>query len=564
MRLLPTVSRRRLGLRLLPGFQFEARLRYRELEGPYKIEVAEDGSLKALKDDRSSYQVDILPRDIAPRYVTVPSPDFGTGFDVDMFTFCEDQLRNRATDIREESKGGPMHDPLLGTLATEIAPQLTSGADHLKVFAQFIHKMMRSSACPNQSRALTLFNLSLSNQGEASSVVDALVDFRAHHPTADICAIVSKLGPTEFQNSPAFMEFTETLSRNRIRIDTYQGAADGSIRQVMHGKGIVIDDQVLFSTGAVMDTKPINKYDFSIELPTTAANVFRIYVEEAFHGEATNERRAELAAELARLGVIINDPVAGLAYVSRAQDALIRGARYNLTLSLSELIDPVVTQMLIHRAAKGVEVMIQVRELDEISLRLLRSAMVKHTNLRLEDTSWWEPRPHFNVIIADGRAAYIGSSYLWSTQRNMLHHGRSFENGVLLCGEAAAEVYWMMDQLRTQAYSDNPVAIACNMLKSWSMQYTLYARDLSLHFSHFIAVKVLDLEYLFFFTFYYTSRNQELDMPCASRQRHFDKNQVRSGKSPARYDLWFKIRRCSQELSNLRRIFLLICINLPL
>lgn len=61
---------------------------------------------------------------------------------------------------------------------------------------------------------------------------------------------------------------------------------------------------------------------------------------EAVHGDATHERRAELAAELARLGVIINEPVAGLTYVSRAQDALIRGAHLNLTLSLSELIDP--------------------------------------------------------------------------------------------------------------------------------------------------------------------------------------------------------------------------------
>lgn len=56
--------------------------------------------------------------------------------------------------------------------------------------------------------------------------------------------------------------------------------------------------------------------------------------------------------------------------------------------------------------------MIQVRELDAVSARLLTDAIAGYPNLRLEDTGWWEPSPHFNVIVADGAAAYIGSSYL--------------------------------------------------------------------------------------------------------------------------------------------------------
>ncbi|GAB0146753.1 stress-activated MAP kinase [Epichloe bromicola] len=255
----------------------------------------------------------------------------------------------------------------------------------------------------------------MSIQGDALSVVNALVEFRSHNPTADICIVASKLGPTDFQESSGFLDYLDMLAESRIRVDSFLGA-DGSTRQVMHAKGIVVDDQVLFSTGAVMDTKTITKANFSIELPNQAAKIFQSYVNEAAHGDATHERRAELAAELARLGVIINEPVAGLTYVSRTQDALICGARLNLTLSLSELINPFSTRTLIHCAARGVDVMIQVRGLDAVSLRLLTDAMARYPNLRLEDTNWWEPRPHFNFIVADGAAA----SYLWSTQRNMV------------------------------------------------------------------------------------------------------------------------------------------------
>ncbi|KAF7544676.1 hypothetical protein G7Z17_g9762 [Cylindrodendrum hubeiense] len=454
IRMEPVASQATVGISLRPGHRFEARLYDRELEGPYSISVDNGGRLMATGVDRdgSSLQIAISPTEIAPRYKTIESLDFGSSFDVDMFLFCEDQLRSRATSVGADPDGGPIQDPLFGTLPAGEMPLLTNGADHLAVFEDFIRDHAQPDTPSEKPRQLTLLNLSMSNQGDASGVLSALVDFRHQNPNANMTIVVSKLGPTDFQETPEFRTYIDILASNRIFVDTFTGV-DGPTRQVMHAKGIVIDHEVLFSTGAVMDTWPINKGDFSIELPPTAAVLFQRYTNEAIRGDATPERRAELAAELASCGVVINDPVAGLTYISRVQDALIRGASRELFVSISELVDPVMTQMLLDRVANGVDVTIQVRELDPVSIKLLMDALVLYPNLRLEDSSWWEPRPHWNTIIADGKTAYLGTSYLWPTQRNMLHQGRSFENGVLLNGDAAVSVRTQIDDLRTRAYS---------------------------------------------------------------------------------------------------------------
>jgi hypothetical protein len=59
--------------------------------------------------------------------------------------------------------------------------------------------------------------------------------------------------------------YLKILADHDIRVNMFKGA-DGPTRQVIHGKAVIIDYQVPLSTGAVMDTRPINKADFSIEL----------------------------------------------------------------------------------------------------------------------------------------------------------------------------------------------------------------------------------------------------------------------------------------------------------
>lgn len=459
------------------GDRFEARLRDRELDGPYTIKMEDGGQLSATGISYSGAQQSVViePAEVAPRYETVMSLDFGAHFDVDVFLYREDQLRGQATIISTNPNGGRVLDPLLGVLQSDTFPLLTNGAKHLAVFEQFIrdHTPPETSS-DGAPRQLTVFNLSMSNQGDAGGVLDALLDFRIQNPHAEMSIVASKLGPTEFQESPEYGKYLKVLADHDIRVDMFT-TPEGGTRQVMHAKGILIDAHVLFSTGAVMDTKPIDKADFSIELPPTAAKAFQGYMHEAIHNNATDEHRAELASELASLGVVINDPVAGLTYISRAQDALIRGASRELIVSISELVDPTMTQILIDRAAHGVDILLQVREVDPTSLALLAQAILRYSNLRVEDTSWWEPRPHYNIIVADGDSAYLGTSYLWPTQCHMVHQGRSLENGVLLQGDATANMLMQLDHLRARAYSNDnicPVSIY-EALDSWRLQHSL-------------------------------------------------------------------------------------------
>jgi phosphatidylserine/phosphatidylglycerophosphate/cardiolipin synthase-like enzyme len=461
VRMLPMASRQRVHKSLVPGTKFEARLRGRELYGPFQIEAQQDGQLVAqhvLMNGFSLVRFAVAPSEISPSYVRVNCPDFGGCFDIDAFLYCEDKLRCRATSVKAiKAMRLPIsdRDPMFGTLSRGSVPLLTNGLDHLVVFEKFIRECTSPSSKTPQPRRLTILNLSMCDQGDAKIVVDALVDFRKQNPDAIMSVVVSKLGPTIYQDTPACREYVKLLECNRIHIDMFTGV-DGPTRQVVHAKAIVIDDRTLFSTGAIVDTKPIDKADFSIELPPTAAKAFQVYMQEAILGGVSNERRAHLGSQLASFGVIINDPIASLTYISRAQHTLLRGARRDLLVSVSELVDPKITKLLVRRAANGVTVTIQVREIDPVSSRILTQATRRYgKRLSVEDVSWWEPRPHYNAIIADDSLAYLGTSYFWPTQRNMIHQGRSLENGVLLEGESVKFLREQLDELRERAYSSD-------------------------------------------------------------------------------------------------------------
>ncbi|KAJ6161231.1 hypothetical protein N7470_004627 [Penicillium chermesinum] len=300
-----TVPRTEIQIPLRRGDSFEARLRNRELDGPYVIEVGDGGQLVAtgVPYNGTKQSIEIEPSDVAPRYQSVMSLDYGASFDVDAFLFREDELRGQATLDGINLAGGNILEPLFGSLPPGIFPLLTNGAKHLAVFEQFIrdHAPPELADTTSKPRKLTVFNLSISNQGDARGVLGALIDFRIQNPQAEIWIVASKLGPTEFQESPEYPKYLQILADHNIHINMFT-TPDAATRQVMHAKGIIIDTHVLFSTGAVMDTRPIDKADFSIELPSAAAKAFYRYTDEAIHNDATDERRAELASELASLG----------------------------------------------------------------------------------------------------------------------------------------------------------------------------------------------------------------------------------------------------------------------
>jgi hypothetical protein len=445
IRLQPMQPDRDFTMPLQPGMSFEARLRDREMEGPYRITVGENGELTATGRIRNGTEVTqrIEPSDIAPRYVDVRSPDFNDSFQVDSFIHREANTRNRA--ISTEPTGLPLRDPAFGNLDGTPSPQLALGAQSLETQADFIRRNAGNLE-PGQSPSLTVFNIAFSNEGEARRVLEAIGDFRDMHPDAPIRIVAYEPSFRSFEGTEAYRQLQEVIERDKIQLEFF--GRDPSQREVIHAKGVVVNDQVLFSTGAVIDGSR-NKADISVQLPPEGARAFNAYLNEAVIGDASVARRQELAANAAREGVLINDPEARLPYIARAQDGLIRGAERELVVSVSELRNPDTTRAIIERAEAGVNVQVQFREMDQQSRQLLAEAQQRLPNLKVEDVSAWQPRPHYNTIIADGQQAYVGTAYLWQNQQDMLQHGRSFENGVLLQGDAVRQLQAQMEALRS-------------------------------------------------------------------------------------------------------------------
>ncbi len=445
IRMLPMEPDRDFSMPLAPGMRFEARLRDREMEGAYRITVGDNGELTATGRIRNGTEVSqrIEASDIAPRYVDVRSPDFNDSFQVDSFAHREANTRNRA--ISTEPTGLPLRDPAFGNLDGTPSPQLALGAQSLQTQADFIRRNA-GNLDAGQAPSLTVFNIAFNNQGEARQVLDAMSDFRQMHPEAPIRIVAYEPSFRSFEGRDGYDELQRIIQRDRIQVEFFGN--DPAQREVIHAKGVAVNDQVLFSTGAVIDGSS-QKADISVPLPPDAARAFNAYLNEAVIGDASVARRQELTANAAREGVLINDPEARLPYIARAQDGLIRGAERELTVSVSELRNPETTRAIIERAEAGVNVQVQFREMDPESRQLLADAQQRLPNLKVEDASAWQPRPHYNAIIADREQAYVGTAYLWQNQQDMLQHGRSFENGVLLQGEPVRQLQSQMDALRS-------------------------------------------------------------------------------------------------------------------
>lgn len=445
IRMLPMNPDGEISMPLTPGMTFEARLRDREMEGAYRIDVGQNGELTATGRIRNGTEVTqrIEASDIAPRYVDVRSPDFNDSFQVDSFIHREANTRNRA--ISTEPTGLPLRDPAFGNLDGTPSPQLALGAQSLQTQADFIRRNA-GNLDAGQSPSLTVFNIAFNNQGEARQVLDAMSDFRQMHPEAPIRIVAYEPSFRSFEGRDGYDELQRIIQRDRIQVEFFGN--DPAQREVIHAKGVAVNDQVLFSTGAVIDGSS-QKADISVPLPPDAARAFNAYLNEAVIGDASVARRQELTANAAREGVLINDPEARLPYIARAQDGLIRGAERELTVSVSELRNPETTRAIIERAEAGVNVQVQFREMDPESRQLLADAQQRLPNLKVEDASAWQPRPHYNAIIADREQAYVGTAYLWQNQQDMLQHGRSFENGVLLQGEPVRQLQSQMEALRS-------------------------------------------------------------------------------------------------------------------
>ncbi len=430
-----------------PGDRFEARLEGREMEGVKTITVGEDGQLSAsgrLRNGIESTQT-VQPTDLAPRWRNVDSPDFNDTFQVDSFAHREAVERSRA--LSTEDTGLPLRDPNFGTQPETVQPRLSLGTGSLDDQAEFI-RAQSARIAPGDEARLTVYNIAFNNQGEAQRMLDAMADFRERHPNATIEVVAYRPSFDSFQGNQAeFARLNQFIQDNGADLRFMEGTTS---RQVIHAKGVAVNDEVLFTTGAVIDGSR-HKADIATPLSPEGGAAFRTYFDEAVLGDASNARRQELAADLARHGVLINDPVARLPYIARAQDGLIQGAERELFIGVSELRNPETTREIIRQLAEkpGLNVEIQYREMDPQSQALLQQAQRDFPDrLQVQNVSNWEPRPHFNAIIADGQQAYVGTAYLWPNQQQMIHHGRSFENGVLLQGESVRQLESQIESLR--------------------------------------------------------------------------------------------------------------------
>ncbi|MEO1574452.1 MAG: hypothetical protein AAFU65_05775, partial [Pseudomonadota bacterium] len=443
VRIRPEGGTQTVTAQLEPGQSFEARLVGRELEGVYTVTVGEDGTLTAVGNERSGAEVSlpISASDIAPRYTETYSPDFDATFDVDTFVHQESVQSTRA--LTTEPTGRPIRDPQLGTLEKGVMANLTRGPETSQTVANFIET--NSANVPDgETPKLTLFNIAFRDEGEASDIFDAVSSFRdMHGPDAEITVVMDQsrfLPPRDGDAVDRVMNQLEDIGAD---VQFFRGEEGG---QVIHAKGAIVNDEVLFSTGAFIGYSD-SKADVTVELPDGAARSFSNYVDAAVTGDATVAERQAMAADLASQGVLVNDPVAGVAYISRAQDALITGANETLLVSVSELTNPDTALSIADAAARGVDVTVQYRDIDPVSANILKQAQEDFGNLKLEDVSDWTPRPHYNVVVADDTQAYVGTAYLWPNQDSMVQHARSFENGVILDGGAASDLATQIEML---------------------------------------------------------------------------------------------------------------------
>jgi hypothetical protein len=414
--------------------RFQARLKGRELEGVYELSPGAGGKLQATGVDRQGVQrtFEVTPDQVAGRYVDVDSPDFGTSFKVDAFAKAEADARS--TSVRT---GGPLpvSDPALGSLPSTVRSHMDAGRTSLRRMEELLRD-------PTVKGDVDVFNIAFNDGGEARAITDALLDYRKRNPDARMRIVAYEPSWGSFPNH---QELSRKLADARIDV---QFPPRQTTRQVIHAKGIAAGDRVLFSTAAVID-KTTKKLDVSTPLPPEAARTFKRYLDVAMN-EGTPQARQQLLAELAQQGVLVNDPIARVPYTARAMDALISGATKSLRFTGSELRDVNTTRKLIDLAARKVDVHIQFREMDAVSRQLLGDAQKLYPNLRVEDVNDWAPYPHFNLVAADGQQAYVGTAYLWSNQLNMVQHGISYENGVLMGPEATKDLLRQLEDLAAQ------------------------------------------------------------------------------------------------------------------
>lgn len=221
-------------------------------------------------------------------------------------------------------------------------------------------------------------------------------------------------------------------------------------RSSANQKTIATPDAATLST-ASFNAGMIKRIEAAVTLPPEVSKLYVEYERLAATPGGNKQRRADLLEELAKNGVVINDPQLQRMYATRALNGLISGSQHHLELHMKETIEPEVMQTLIDQARPGVTVDIRFRgRIEGESRRMLEEARLGAPDLPLDLVEYRGkiPMPHLDVVIADDRRALVGTNYLWANHLETIQPtGRSFEHGVVYGPEAIAD-------LRRQLYPE--------------------------------------------------------------------------------------------------------------
>lgn len=220
------------------------------------------------------------------------------------------------------------------------------------------------------------------------------------------------------------------------------------VQTVNHSKTLAGGDVGYLMTGG-LSAKAASKVELGVSLPPGASRKLDEYLGLLAAPGSNTARRKAAAEDLARQGVVVNDPLLSQGgYLARAVNGLLHGAEKSLQVYVKELKDADSTRTLIERAREGVRVDVAVRNTDGIgeqSLKLMQDALSENPGLPLTLKVYPKkagPLPHGNLIVADGSRAYLGTAFLWTSHMSgVMPGGRAFDHGVLLEGGDAARVH---------------------------------------------------------------------------------------------------------------------------
>lgn len=426
---------------------FEAVLRTRAHEGPYTVVPdPQTGALRATQLDAAGKPgawIAIEPRDLAPAYTDVAHSDFGA-VKAPTTTVARDDLEVKgrapeagATWTRPSRESSPViSDPRIGSVSPSaeliVLPNAAAG--------QLLVDSVRTSRGP-----LVVKMKAMEEGAGVDRLVDALVERRSQRlPSGEPTPVTVVMNPIE----PMLPQHQSRLERAGVRV-VYPELA-GQETLVVHQKSVISPTEALISTGELDPNPAKRKFELAARLTGDDARALYDY-ERMVAAQVNTPERAQRVEDLARRGVLINDPQAGKLTVPIAISGLIDGAKSDLTLMAShKLSSPEATEQLIRAAERGVDVRVVTQGIDPRSRGLIDEALARDPSLRLRvdivDKKAFV-HTHANIYVADGgQQAVAATAFLWPNQLRgsgrepTVPDGRSFENGLVVSGQQSRDL----------------------------------------------------------------------------------------------------------------------------